>query len=127
MNPDVYKDKGLKVKASQLCLTGDTRIKIYGDVSGMIDVSMDCLNNYLGKNDDVENWKVWSFDIVSGLGEWMKITNSAQMSISAKVMKITDVDSGKSIRCTPDHKVYTKNRGYVCAKELMETDELVIA
>ena len=127
MAPAMYKDKDLTIKASNLCLTGDTRIKIYGDISGMIDVSMDGLNNYLGKNDDVENWKVWSFDINSGLGEWKKITNSAQMSRSANVMMITDVDSGKSIKCTPEHKVYTKNRGYVCAKDLVETDELVIA
>jgi len=41
-------------------------------------------------------------------------------------MKITDEESGKSIVVTPEHKVFTKNRGYVMAKNLVETDELVI-
>ena len=41
-------------------------------------------------------------------------------------MKITDEESGKSIVVTPDHKVYTKNRGYVMAKHLKETDILNI-
>ena len=126
-NPQMYKDLGLDVKASNLCLSGDTRIKIYGDVSGMIEVSMDCLNNYLGKNDNVENWKVWSYNIESKLGEWKKISKSAQTSLSAKLMKITDTNTGKFIKCTPDHKVYTKNRGYIEARELQELDELVIS
>jgi hypothetical protein len=40
-------------------------------------------------------------------------------------MRITDEESGKSIIATPEHKVFTKNRGYVMAKDLTETDELV--
>ena len=53
------------------------------------------------------------------------ITAFAQTSPKAKVMRITDED-GKSIVVTPDHKVFTKNRGYVMAKDLTETDELMI-
>jgi len=41
-------------------------------------------------------------------------------------MKITDEESGNSIVVTPEHQVFTKNRGYVVAKDLTETDELVI-
>jgi ribonucleoside-diphosphate reductase alpha chain len=126
LSPQMYKDKGLRVNASNLCLTGDTRIKIYGDISGIIDVSMDYLNNYLGKNDDVENWKVWSYNIQTKLGEWKKITKSAQTSLSSKIMRITDNNTGKTIKCTPDHQIFTKNRGYICAKDLTEHDELVI-
>jgi ribonucleoside-diphosphate reductase alpha chain len=40
-------------------------------------------------------------------------------------MRITDEESDKSIVVTPEHKVFTKNRGYVMAKNLTETDELV--
>jgi intein/homing endonuclease len=28
------------------------------------------------------------------------------------------------VRCTPEHLIYTSNRGYVMAKDLIETDEL---
>ena len=58
--------------------------------------------------------------------DYNQITAFAQTSPKAKVMKITDEESGKSIVVTPDHKVYTKNRGYVMAKYLKETDELII-
>jgi len=122
----MYKDKGLSVKASNLCLTGDTRINIKGDISGELQVSMEGLNNYLGKNDDVENWKVWSYNTETNMSEWKKIIKSAQTSISTKIMNITDEITGKSIKCTPDHKIFTENRGYVCAKDLMENDVLLL-
>ena len=38
-------------------------------------------------------------------------------------MKITD-ESGKFIVCTPEHKIYTKNRGWVEAQHLLEDDTL---
>jgi intein/homing endonuclease len=41
-------------------------------------------------------------------------------------MEIIDSDTGKSIQCTPEHKIYTKNRGYVMAKDLNEEDILEI-
>lgn len=33
-------------------------------------------------------------------------------------------ENGRNIICTEDHKILTKNRGYVCAKDLNEQDEL---
>lgn len=126
LNPKMYKDRGLTVKASNLCLSGDTRIKILGDISGELDVSMEHLNSYLGKNDDVENWKVWSFNIKTFSGEWKKITVSAQTEKNARLMKVTDTVTGKFIKCTPSHLIFTKNRGYVEAKNLIQTDILVI-
>lgn len=125
-SPQLYKDKNLKVLASNLCLTGDTRINIKGDINGELQVSMEGLNNYLGKNDDVENWKVLSYNTETKISEWKKITKSAQMSISTKIMNITDENTGKSIKCTPDHQIFTKNRGYVCAKDLTENDILLL-
>lgn len=125
-NPQMYKDRNLTVKASNLCLTGDTRINIKGDISGELQVSIEGLNNYLGKNDDVENWKVWSYNTETKMSEWKKIIKSAQTSISTKIMNITDEKTGKSIKCTPDHKIFTENRGYVCAKDLMVNDVLLL-
>lgn len=125
-NPQMYKDRDMKVKASNLCLSGDTRINIKGDISGEIQVSMEGLNNYLGKNDDVENWKVWSYNVECNMSEWKKITKSAQMRRNAKLMKITDKQTGKFIKCTPCHKIFTKNRGYVEASQLQEDDVLIL-
>jgi intein/homing endonuclease len=44
---------------------------------------------------------------------------------NAEVLEIIDEESGKTITCTPNHKVFTKNRGYVMAKDLKENDELI--
>ena len=48
------------------------------------------------------------------------------MRKNAEVIKITDEVSGKTLVLTPDHKVMTKNRGWVEAGMLEESDELVI-
>ncbi|CAB4127376.1 Intein N-terminal splicing region [uncultured Caudovirales phage] len=125
-NPQMYKDKGLTVKASNLCLSGDTRINIKGDISGELQVSMEGVNNYLGKNDDVENWRVWSYNIETNSGEWKRILRSSQTKRNAKLIKITDRETGKYIKCTPCHLVFTKNRGYIEAGNLVESDILVL-
>ena len=61
-----------------------------------------------------------------GNKEYKKITKAAMTAKKAKLMRITDSETGKSITCTPDHKVYTSNRGYVKAAELLPDDKLVI-
>ena len=42
------------------------------------------------------------------------------------LMKITDDSTGNFIKCTPSHKIYTENRGYVMAKDLTASDILNI-
>jgi ribonucleotide reductase alpha subunit len=126
LNPKCYVDNGLDVKASQLCLTGDTKIKVRGKITGLVTTTLQTFNDYLIVNDEVEEWEVWSFNKETKLGEWKRILKTALMFETAKLIKITDDETGKSITCTLDHEVYTKNRGYVKACELKEDDELVI-
>ena len=54
--------------------------------------------------------------------EWKQITEAFLTKKHVEVIKITH--EGKSIVCTPDHKIFTENRGYVEAKDLKEDDEL---
>ena len=42
----------------------------------------------------------------------------------AEILEIIDEETNYSIKCTPNHLIFTKNRGYVRADELVETDEL---
>jgi ribonucleoside-diphosphate reductase alpha chain len=121
--PEMYKNLGLEVKASNLCMTGDTMIKILGKNMGMYHCRLDVFVEELAALDE---WQVWSFNIETFEGEWKKVTDWAMTNPNAKIVKITDEETGKSIRCTPDHQVFTKNRGYVMAKDLNENDELVI-
>jgi ribonucleoside-diphosphate reductase alpha chain len=103
-----------KVYSSNLCLAGDTKIQI--------------LRN--GKEMEIELKDVQAGDYVlsknlkTGEKEYKAITRFMMTSPKAKVMRITDGATGKSIVCTPDHKIYTKNRGYVEARNLRPNDIL---
>jgi ribonucleoside-diphosphate reductase alpha chain len=130
------------VRMSNLCVAGDTKIKIKYPVSigscweiCSAEIEIQELANYfldrereilLRKESDVPKIQVLSYDIETGEKTWAPITDFAETSPKAKVMKITDEQSGKSIVVTPEHQVFTKNRGYVMAKDLIETDELII-
>jgi ribonucleotide reductase alpha subunit len=130
-----YKDQ---ITMSNLCVAGDTWISIRHDLNNYSDESI--FSDTVDKTTDIQikdleqfsnnlfvnNLKVLSYNIETGKEEWAPITAFAQTSPKSKVMKITDEESGKSIVVTPEHKVFTKNRGYVMAKDLVETDELVI-
>jgi len=122
-----FKDQ---VTMSNLCVAGDTKIWImYSDnekgLEFALKIEIQKLDYYLN-NSKYDNVQVRSYNTESNEKEWKPISAFAETSPKAKVMKITDEESGKSIVVTPEHKVFTKNRGYVMAKDLIETDELVI-
>ena len=123
--PEFLKKKGLRINQSNLCVTGDTIIQVYEVETGtIISVRIDDYINELQFNG---KHKVWSYNEETNLGEWKEITNAAMTNPSAEILEIEDEETGKVIRCTPDHKIYTKNRGYVMAKDLQEDDILNIA
>ena len=121
--PECYTKNGLKVSGSNLCVSGETIITISSSDFGIMEIQIKDLGLYLEKHSDL---KVLSKNLDTNENEFKKIQAFAQTSPKAKVLKITDEKTGKSIKCTPEHKVYTKNRGYVMAKDLQENDELVI-
>ncbi len=69
--------------------------------------------------------KVKSKNLETNDVEYCEIFGSQMTNESAEIFKITD-DSGYSIECTGDHKIYTTNRGWVMAKDLLEDDVLDI-
>ncbi len=116
------------IRQSNLCLTGDTRV----------DVIIDGIPGYGLRLDHVveefdhcmtEDIRVLSYNEETGKQEYKKVTaaartGSATSTAPPKLMKITDDDTGKSIECTPEHEIYTQNRGYVMAKDLKSDDIL---
>jgi ribonucleoside-diphosphate reductase alpha chain len=70
--------------------------------------------------------KVKCRNIESGQDEYSQVFASKLMNDNADVIKVTDEKTGKYIICTEDHLIFTTNRGYVKAGELLETDELEI-
>jgi len=130
-----------KVEMSNLCVAGNTKIKVritttkevVGNTTSTyrlppLEIEIQQLQEFIEEGLPLDCIEVLSRDIDTGNQEidYHQITAFAQTSPKAKVMKITDEESGKSVVVTPDHKVYTKNRGYVIAKHLKETDILNI-
>ena len=120
------------VYMSNLCVSGDTKIEVRITTAKKVDgnttkIEIQQLEEFIQEGLPLECVEVLSYDVdgdPSKALDYNQITAFAQTSPKAKVMKITDEESGKSIVVTPDHKVYTKNRGYVMAKHLKETDIL---
>ena len=120
--PEWLKKKGLSIKQSNLCLSGDTRIDVTIDGATKrirLDETADLINS--GKQVFVE-----SKNLDSGVVEYKRITFATMTAKDAELIEIEDEKTGRVIRCTPDHKIYTINRGYVMAKDLVEADELDI-
>ena len=120
--PQWLKDKGLQINQSNLCLTGDTLVNVIIDN----DKRSIRLDEVIMLFNEGKELKVESKNLNSGIVEYSQIANAAITARNSQLILIEDEESGKSIRCTPEHKIYTKNRGYVMAKDLKEDDILDI-
>lgn len=109
---------------SNLCLTGDTQvdININGDVKRLSLIELSELYS-IDENNEIT---VRSYDIDFKKEVWAPITAAAKTSTTIELIEIED-EFGNIIKCTPQHEIYTKNRGYVMAMNLLETDELCIS
>ena len=102
------------------------------DENTLVDVILDGKKHKTDIKTTVELFKsgkdimIKSFNEESDLDEYMKVLDGALMNKSAEVLKITDDVTSKYIICTPDHKIFTLNRGYIMAKDLDENDKLKI-
>ena len=123
MNVDHANDHGsfdkylAPIRQSNLCLAGDTIVTVQhsnGDIEDMR------LQEVVESGEDL---RILSRDVKSGRDQFKKIIARAKTGTNRKVMRITD-EYGNSVVCTPEHKIYTKNRGYVEAKDLLSTDVL---
>lgn len=111
------------VRQSNLCLFENTTINILDENDEVQLVDLQTLKAMQLEN---QKMKVLSFNEKTFNKEWKEIEAVEKMSDKAELLKISDEATDKYILCTPTHKVYTKNRGYVMAKDLLENDELEI-
>ncbi len=112
------------VHSSNLCLVGETILDcIVNNTSCKL--RLDELVDVVNSGVDV---KVLSYDFADhNQYEYNTVFAAACTNENAETLTIIDEKTGKSIECTPDHKVWTINRGYVLAKDLIETDELLFS
>lgn len=109
-----------KLEATNPCLTGDTIVKILLNNKEQ-DVTIKEVVNLFNKGSKI---KILSLDIKNNKKEFKNITSAALTRKDTKILKITDSETGITIKATPDHLIYTKNRGYVKAKNLKNDDQL---
>lgn len=97
------------------CVSGDTLINTD---RGLIKIK--CIN---------QNDNVLSYNVISNSLEYKKVLNTFKIPNSKKLLKLTILDDNgfeHDIKCTPEHKIYTHNRGFVEAQFLTCDDRIEI-
>lgn len=94
------------------CLSGDSLIKTD---KGEVTIKDICENP--------TDYKAFSMD-GDGNFSYQDIQYGLKTRENSNLIKI-EFDDGTELKLTPDHRVFTKNRGYVKASELKEVDEVV--
>ncbi len=110
------------IRMSNLCVVADTEVNILLNnkdkkTTTIFDVGMYMLT------DEV---KILSKNTKTNTIEYKQIEAFAKTNPVASIIHIEDVETGYVVECTPDHKIYTMNRGYVKAVDLKDDDVLDI-
>jgi ribonucleotide reductase alpha subunit len=120
-NPQAYKQNNLKVTMTNICVTGDTKIHIkIGEETK--EIEMQDLEFTLQTNPEVY---ILSYNQDTLEKEYKLITNFGMTNPEAELLEIEDEVTGFKLQCTPEHRILTKNRGWVEAQHLTENDQLV--
>ena len=120
-NPMAYMLNNLEVTMTNICVTGDTKINIkIGDKKQEIEIQD--LEFLLQTHSEVY---VLSYNLETLEKEYKLITNYGVTNPEAELLEIEDEVTGFKIQCTPEHKILTKNRGWIEAQNLIEDDELI--
>jgi len=111
-----------QVDTSNLCLHPDTKVSSIIDNVPM-KLSIKELDDLFKQN---KNISVLSKNIDNQEISYKEVLNSNITGVDVELLEITDEETGYTIKCTEDHLIFTKNRGYVKAKDLNESDILDI-
>ena len=105
------------IKQSNLCcLAGESIITIINENGGIQKITMAEVVKLYEKHKNIL--------VLSQDNTFQPILGAIKTKENAEVLEIIDEETNVKIVCTPDHRIYTKNRGYVMACDLLEGDEL---
>lgn len=109
-----------KVDRTNPCLTGSTRI----ETSKGIKTIKEVVKAY----EAGEKIKVLSYDLNENEKKYCEVSFGLLTKENTEVieLEIEESDRVYHISCTPDHQIYTRNRGYVEAKNLTSEDNIVV-
>lgn len=122
-NPCVTGDTLVTVKDHNLTVGGKT-VAEGGSYNIRMDMLVDLFNTSGG--DYTLCPMVLSVNTETGQKGWSALQGAACTRKNAEVFEVTDVSTGKTVKATADHLIWTVNRGYVKVCELVETDVLMI-
>lgn len=114
--------------------TGDGRFKIIStnaccfteDATVLTDKGVISIRELIDRVAKGELFKALSKNLMTEENEFKSIENVFERENGAPVQTLTlNLENGRSIECTPDHKFFTHNRGIVMAKDLTLEDDLV--
>jgi len=104
------------------CVTGDTQVIFQHENGNIEQMSMSSAVERFELG-NLTNSKIKSFK--NGEVSWENVSAAIKTKTVTELYEIED-ENGNTLRCTGDHRVFTKNRGYIRADELVETDELCV-
>lgn len=100
------------------CLTGDTVVQTDNGEISLFELSrLDSLP------------KVLSYNKRTGKNELRQIISITKSTPEEALLELILDDGGiqKHLKCTASHKIFTMNRGWVCAKDLTEKDDIKVS
>ena len=113
---DCYQDVGFKTLGTNPCITGDTLIKTNKGEISVIEI----IERY-----SKEDIKALTYNENTHELEYKEIETVQKTKENANIIEL-ETEDGEIIHLTPNHKVYTENRGWVEAVNLTESDVLII-
>lgn len=120
-----------KFSCTNPCLVGSSQIWIKCDIPAKGYCTPTTLKEVVEKFEK-DKFQTLSYNIKTGIREFKKITNAFLTKKNVRVIMVDfNIDGYGTywpkgrITCTPDHKIYTTNRGYVEAQYLTVSDEFI--
>ena len=104
------------------CVTGDTRVTFQHENGTIEQISMSSAVERFELG-GLTTSKIKSFN--NGQVSWENVSAAIKTKTVTELYEIED-ENGNVLRCTGDHLIFTKNKGYIRADELTETDELCV-
>lgn len=107
------------IRASNPCFTGDTRVAT--------DKGLISFKSLVQRVADGEAFEVFSHDATNtnSPSESIRLSQPSQVMVTGtnEILRLTFSD-GRQLRCTPNHRLWTVDRGWVRADELEMTDDV---
>jgi ribonucleoside-diphosphate reductase alpha chain len=113
---NMQRNIGIIKQSNLCCLNGDSIITIINENGGIEKITMEEVVKLYEKHKNIL--------VLSQDNTFQPILGAIKTKENAEVLEIIDEEKNVRIICTPDHRIFTKNRGYVMACDLLEDDEL---